>query len=129
MIIDSSAILAILLREPEAEIFAAAIAGAETRLISAANYLEAGIRLDALPLPRGTEFDDFLDESAIEIVPVTVRQARLAREAFRRFGRGQHAAKLNFGDCFAYALARDRGEALLFKGEDFTQTDVTPALR
>jgi ribonuclease VapC len=105
MVIDSSALIAVLQDEPERPEFNRRIAADPVRLMSAANYLEAAVR----------------------IVPVTAAQAELARAAYRRFGRGNHPARLNFGDCFAYALARETGEALLFKGEDFSRTDVTTA--
>jgi ribonuclease VapC len=121
MIVDTSALIAILRAEPEARAFAIAIADADRRRISAANYLEAAIVIDGSHDPIASRrFDDLLREAAIAIEPVTAEQAKVAREAYRDFGRGSgHAARLNFGDCFAYALAKTTGEPLLFKGDDF----------
>lgn len=131
MIVDSSAVLAILFAEPDAEMYARAIAGAPECRMSVANWLEAAVRIDRLGQPAASDaFDEFLRLSGIELVPVDVEQARLAREAYSRYGRGTgHTAGLNFGDCFAYALARRSGEPLLFKGNDFPDTDVDPAIR
>ena len=130
MIIDTSALIAILRDEPEAEACARAIEGADRRRLSAANFVEAAVVIDASRDPvAGRRFDDLLREAGIAIEPVTETQARIAREAFRDFGRGSgHRAKLNFGDCFASALARASNEPLLFKGEDFTHTDIISAL-
>jgi ribonuclease VapC len=130
VIIDASALIAILRDEPEAGPCARAIAEASQRRISAANFLEAAIVIDGSRDPIASRrLDDLLREGQIEIAPVTEMQARLAREAYRDYGRGSgHLARLNFGDCFAYALARETGEPLLFKGDDFAHTDVTPAL-
>jgi len=121
MIVDTSALIAILRAEPEARAFAIAIADADHRRISAANYLEAAMVIDGSHDPIASRrFDDLLREAAIAIEPVTEEQAKVAREAYRDFGRGSgHAARLNFGDCFAYALAKITGEPLLFKGDDF----------
>ena len=131
MIVDSSALVAILRDEPEAAACLRAIYAAGQCRISAANFLEAAIVIDAGRSPVASRrLDDLLRELGIAIEPVTEAQARIAREAYRDFGRGSdHPAQLNFGDCFAYALARQSGEPLLFKGDDFTHTDVTPALR
>jgi ribonuclease VapC len=131
MIIDSSAILAILFAEPDASAYARAIGKAEVRKISAANWLETAIRIDRGSGPIGSNaFDDLIREGAIEVVPVTQDQAQLARSAYRAYGRGSsHPAQLNFGDCFAYALAKETGEPLLFKGDDFAETDIRPADR
>ncbi|MGC2413622.1 MAG: type II toxin-antitoxin system VapC family toxin [Stellaceae bacterium] len=131
MIVDSSALVAILRDEPEAAACLRAIYAAGQCRISAANFLEAAIVIDAGRSPVASRrLDDLLRESGIAIEPVTEAQARIAREAYRDYGRGSdHPARLNFGDCFAYALARQSGEPLLFKGDDFTHTDVTPALR
>jgi len=130
MIIDASALVAILRDEPEAGDFATAIEAASRRSLSAANFLEAAIVIDMSRDPVASRrFDDLLREAQIVIEPVTEAQARIAREAYRDYGRGSsHPARLNFGDCFAYALARETGEPLLFKGDDFVHTDVTPAL-
>jgi ribonuclease VapC len=124
MIVDTSALVAILRDEPDARRFAIALANAQRRRISAANFLEAAIIIDGSRDPVASRlFDDMLRESMIHIEAVTEEQARIAREAYRDFGRGSgHAAALNFGDCFAYALARTSGEPLLFKGRDFLHT-------
>ena len=131
MIVDTSALIAILRDEPEAPACARAIEAASRRRISAANFVEAAIVIDGSRDPVASRrFDDLLREAQAEIEPVTEAQARIAREAYRDFGRGSgHPARLNFGDCFAYALARTTGEPLLFKGDDFTHTDVIPSLR
>ena len=130
MILDTSAVIAILRDEPEAGRFAEAIAEAEHPRISAVNYVEAAAVIDASRDPVASRrFDDLLRAAAVTIEPVTRAQARIAREAYRDFGRGSgHPARLNFGDCFAYALAKALAEPLLFKGDDFSHTDVTPAL-
>jgi len=130
MIIDTSAILAILLDERDAAIFAKAIENAGDRRMSAAGYLEAALVIDN----RGDavaqrEFDRFLERSGIAIEPVTFEQGRIAREAYRDFGKGRHRAGLNFGDCFAYALARILDQPLLYKGRDFSHTDLQSALK
>lgn len=128
MIVDSSALLAILFQEGDALQFEQAIGTATNCRMSVANALEASIVLEN----RGgstvrDDFDSFLDISRIELVPVTIEHFDSARRAWRRFGKGNHPAALNFGDCFAYALAETTGEPLLFKGNDFVQTDITPA--
>lgn len=130
MIIDSSALLAILFAQPEAAACAEAIEAAFYRRISAANFLETAVVVDGRRDPIiGRRFDDFLQEASVVIEPVDEAQVRIAREAYRDFGkRSGHPAQLNFGDCFAYALARHRGEPLLFKGNDFAHTDITSAL-
>ena len=130
MVIGTAALLAILFLEPEAERFARAIASAARRLISAGTLLETGIVLQARHGDEGArDLDLLVLKLGVEVAPVTERQVRLARRAYRQYGKGQHhPAGLNFGDCFAYALARDTGEPLLFKGEDFARTDVEPAV-
>lgn len=129
MIVDTSALLAILQDEPERHALADAIERAETRRISAANFVEASVVLDARHGAEGIRMlDRLLEIAAIEVVPVDVQQARLARDGWHRFGKGRHPAGLNFGDCFAYALAMSLREPLLYKGEDFARTDVAPAL-
>lgn len=127
MIIDTSALIAILRDEPEARACAEAIAAAESRRLSAANFLEAAIIVDGSRDPVASRrFDDLLTEARIEVTAVDEDQARIAREAYRDFGKGSgHRAQLNFGDCFAYALARSTGEPLLFKGDDFNHTGIT----
>lgn len=129
MIIDTSALIAILRNEDDAERFAAAIERARTRRISAATYVELGAVIDGARDPVvSRRLDELLDAASIVIERVTAEQARIAREAYRDFGRGSgHAARLNFGDCFAYALAKAIGEPLLFKGDDFAKTDVAVA--
>jgi ribonuclease VapC len=126
MIIDTSALLAILYLEADAEWFAEAIATTAERRMSAANFLEAAINIDARgDAEASRQFDNFIRHAQIEITDVTLEQAQIARQAYRDFGKGRHKAGLNFGDCFAYALARKTGEPLLFKGNDFGQTDIT----
>jgi ribonuclease VapC len=128
MIIDSSALVAIITDEPEAERMTRSIARSGTRLVSAGNALEAGIVIEArLGEVGGRDLDLYLHKLGIEVVTFTPRQANLARKAYRQFGKGRHPAGLNFGDCITYALARDTGEPLLFKGNDFTRTDVIAA--
>lgn len=131
MIADASAVIAILRDEPDAELFARALANSAVRRMSAANFLEAAIIIDASGDPIASRrFDEFIKEAQIAIEPVTEAQVRIARDAYRDFGRGSgHPAKLNFGDCFAYALAKVTGEPLLFKGDDFGRTDIKPARR
>ncbi|HEX5078960.1 MAG TPA: type II toxin-antitoxin system VapC family toxin [Geminicoccaceae bacterium] len=125
MVVDTSALLAVLFDEPEAEVFARAIARAEVSRISAANLLEAGIVADCESDARtGRQLDALVADLRLRIEPVTAEQVGIARQAYLDFGRGNHPAKLNFGDCFAYALAKARGEPLLFKGDDFGQTDI-----
>jgi ribonuclease VapC len=127
MIVDTSALLAIFFGEPEAEDFARAIAGAEGSRMSAANLLEAGIVADNQTDPRtGRQLDALVANFQLHIAAVTEEQVRIARQAYVDFGRGNHPAGLNFGDCFAYALAKATGEPLLFKGDDFAQTDIRP---
>ena len=125
MVIDTSALLAIFLGEPEREQFLSSILAADTRLISAANLLETGIVLEAKRgEAAGRELDLFLLRAQIETVPVDAEQIEIARSGWRKYGKGRHAAALNFGDCFAYALAKLMGEALLAKGNDFQLTDA-----
>jgi len=125
MVLDTSALLAILLGEPERRTFAESIEAAERRLLSAANFVETSMILESRHGADGVgALDRLLAAAGIEIAAVDAAQAREAREAFRRFGIGRHRAALNFGDCFAYALAKCRSEPLLFKGNDFSETDV-----
>lgn len=129
MIVDTSALIVVLRDEPDAMSYAKAIAKASIRRISAANYVESAAVIDASRDPIASRrFDDLLREARVVIEPVTEAQARLAREAYRDFGRGSgHPARLNFGECFAYALAKAVNEPLLCKGDDFRHTDVTLA--
>lgn len=129
MVIDSSALLAILLLEPEAAALAAAIDRDPIRLISAASLLETAMVIESRRWPEGgRELDLLIYRMKADIASFTPEQAEVAREAFRRYGRGRHAAALNFGDCIAYALAKTSGEPLLFKGGDFSRTDVAAAV-
>jgi ribonuclease VapC len=129
VIIDTSAIIAVLRDERDAVSFARAIADATTRRISAVNFVESAVVIDASRDPIATRrFDDFMKEASISIEPVTAEQAQIARAAYRDFGKGSgHPARLNFGDCFAYALAKESSNPLLFKGKDFSQTDIAVA--
>ncbi|MBV9826819.1 MAG: type II toxin-antitoxin system VapC family toxin [Alphaproteobacteria bacterium] len=125
MVIDTSAVAAILFDEPDAATLEGKIADDPVRLMSAATFLEAAIVIEArLGNAGGREFDLWLHRADIEILGVDADQADLARRAWRRFGRGRHPADLNYGDCFSYALAAARDEPLLFKGDDFAKTDV-----
>ena len=131
MIVDTSTLIAILRDEPEAAACAGAIEGSAGRRVSAANFVEAALIIDGSRDPIASRrFDELIKVAQIAIEPVTEAQARIARDAYKDFGKGSgHAAKLNFGDCFAYALAKVTGEPLLFKGDDFAQTDIDQALR
>jgi ribonuclease VapC len=125
MVIDSSAVVAVFLREPEREFYLNLILKADTRLISAVTFVETGIVLEGR---RGSiaerELEKFLNRSAIEIVAVDAEQAAAALVAWRKYGKGRHSAGLNLGDCFSYALSQSRGEPLLAKGDDFARTDL-----
>jgi ribonuclease VapC len=125
MVIDTSALLAIFLAEPERQPFFDLILKTESRLISAATVLETGIVLEARRgETAGREFDLFLVRADLQVVPVDGELVEVARTAWRKYGKGRHPAALNFGDCFAYALAKYSGEPLLAKGTDFTATDI-----
>lgn len=129
MIIDTSALLAILFAEEDAARYAEAIAAANARMISAANYLEAAIVVDnQVSAAAGRQVDAFVSRAGIQVEPVTREHADLARQAYLDFGKGNHPARLNFGDCFAYALSKATGQPLLFKGDDFAETDLQSAL-
>lgn len=131
MIVDASAILAIMLKEKDGDTFEDALLLAPTRhhVMSPVSYLEAASRLDSLKdTSKGTLLDAILTDFGIDLVAVSPQQALIAREAYQRFGKGNHPAELNLGDCFAYALSKVRGEPLLFKGDDFRKTDVEAAL-
>lgn len=126
MVIDTSALLAILQDEPERRTFNEALEVAAARVMSAASFVEVSIVIESRFGVEGLrELDLLLEQAGVEIVPVDAQQAHMARRAFSRFGKGRHEAGLNFGDCFAYALATVRGEPLLYKGNDFPKTDVT----
>jgi ribonuclease VapC len=125
MILDTSALVAVLFGEPEADTLLAAIYNATTRRLSAANFVELSIVIAAQASPEMSDLcAEFLRRAEVIIEPVTVEQAYLARQAFLEYGKGRNPAKLNFGDCFAYALAKTTGEELLFKGNDFSLTDL-----
>jgi len=131
VILDTSAVIAILANESEGHHFREVISSAERVRISAAGYLEAAIVLDNRSAGPGlsAELDLFVSWARASVEPISSAQARLARQAHRDFGRGSgHPARLNFGDCFSYALSKDTGEPLLFKGDDFGHTDVVPAI-
>lgn len=130
MIVDSSALIAILRREPEGAAFSAVLQAEPNLRISAANYFETSIVVDgSRQIDLSRELDDLIERAGIVIEPVTVQQANIARQAYRIYGRGSgHPANLNFGDCFNYALARAKREPILFKGDDFIHTDLRPAL-
>jgi ribonuclease VapC len=130
MIVDTSAIVAILRREPDAKLFADALESSPANRMSTAGYVEAGVVADRDRDPvMSRQLDVLLRQAEIKLVAFDETHARIAREAYRDFGKGSgHAARLNFGDCFAYALAKAMHEPLLFKGRDFRHTDVTPAL-
>jgi ribonuclease VapC len=128
MVIDTSALVAILDNDADARRYADAIAAAPVRLVSAATLLEASIVLVARHGEEAlADLDQLLRDAEAEVVPVTEEHARLARQGFLQFGKGRHPARLNYGDCFAYALAKASSEPLLFKGNDFVHTDVEPA--
>jgi ribonuclease VapC len=125
MVVDTSALLAIFLAEPERKAYLDLIIQAHARLISAANVLETGIVLEARRgEAAGREFDLFVIRANLQVVPVDGEQVEIARSAWRKYGKGRHPAALNFGDCFAYALARSLGEPLLARGRDFALTDI-----
>ncbi|MDX2000485.1 MAG: type II toxin-antitoxin system VapC family toxin [Thermoanaerobaculia bacterium] len=129
MVIDSSALLAILLDEPERRAFNEAIEQAAARRLSVANLLETSIVIETRYGAEGLrDLDHFLAIAGIERVAVDLPQVELARRAFSQYGKGRHPAGLNFGDCFAYALAKDLAEPILFKGRDFSQTDLEAVL-
>ncbi|MDM8558025.1 type II toxin-antitoxin system VapC family toxin [Candidatus Parabeggiatoa sp. HSG14] len=128
MVIDSSAVIAILYNEADAEYFVTAIEGDSNRLMSAASLLETSIVIESrYGEEGGRKLDLLLSKAQVKIEPVTFEQAETARAAFRTFGKGRHPAALNFGDCFSYALAKVLGEPLLFKGNDFSKTDIKQA--
>src|SRR5689334_9956726 len=129
MVIDSSALLAILTDEPERRTFNEAIQAADIRAMSAATLVETSMVIESRLGAEGLyDLDLFIERAGIEVIPVDREQAYVARRAFSRFGKGRHAAGLNYGDCFSYALAVMRGEPLLYKGEDFRKTDVVASI-
>ena len=125
MVIDASAVIAILLAEEDAERYARAMGAASQPRMSAASYLEAAVVIDNRgDVVARREFDRFIRRAGIEVVAIDLEQAEIARQAYRDFGKGRHGAGLNFGDCFSYALSKAIDEPLLFKGGDFALTDV-----
>jgi ribonuclease VapC len=129
MVIDTSAVVAILLNEPGCERFTRALNEAPYLAISAASVLEISLVIDSRFGARAAGMlDRWLESAPVEIVAVTPKQVTIAREGFRQFGKGKHPAALNFGDCFSYSLAKASGDRLLYQGSDFSQTDILPAL-
>ena len=131
MILDTSVLIAIIKEEPEAASFAVTLEVTNELRLSAASYLESSIVLDRLKNPKlSARLDEILEKAQVAIEPITAEQAQIARQAYRDYGRGSgHPANLNFGDCFAYALARAKREPLLYKGDDFVHTDVRSATK
>jgi ribonuclease VapC len=128
MVVDTSAILAILFNEPERDAFRTVIENASARpLLSAMTLLEASLVAGGQRGPLMLELLDALVEETMDVVPLDEAMVRIARDAFMQYGKGRHSAELNFGDCASYALARARGRTLLFKGNDFSRTDIRPA--
>ena len=129
MVLDTSALLAILFDEPERRSFNEAIEAAGDRLLSVATLVETSIVLEVRYGAEGVrDLDEFLNTAGMTVVPADADQGQLARQAYRRYGKGRHAAGLNFGDCFSYALAKSVNESLLYKGMDFAKTDIPPAI-
>lgn len=129
MVIDTSAIVAILFDEPDRDCLIGAVDAAAVRLVSTASLVEATLVVEGRKGPRAEGMvERFVDDGEVEFVPVTPEQSRLACRAFRSYGRGRHPAGLNLGDCFAYALAKATGEPLLYKGDDFARTDLASVL-
>jgi ribonuclease VapC len=131
MIVDSSALIAIIKAEPEAEAFALAMEAAPVLRISAGTCLEASIVTDGFRNPKlSARLDEIIEQAKMAVEPVTEAQVRIARQAYRDYGKGSgHPANLNFGDCFSYALARDKREPMLYKGDDFIHTDIRAAVQ
>ena len=130
MIVDSSALLSILLGAPDSAALLQALVDAEHPRMSVANWLEVAMLIEEKGGRLASlRFDEFFRTAAIELMPVDVAQVEQARTAWRHFGRHKHSARLNFGDCLAYALAKGTGEQLLFSGDDFSRTDIEPALK
>ncbi|AFL50672.1 ribonuclease VapC [Sinorhizobium fredii] len=128
MVIDTSAIVAIAFNEPEAETYEQKVVDAPRRFISAATVLELAIVIEArLGEAGAAELDLWLHKAGVEIVAVDADQIAVARRAWRSYGKGRHPAGLNYGDCFSYALSKSRSEPLLYKGDDFTRTDIAAA--
>lgn len=129
MVVDSSALIAVVMGEPERRAFIEAIVGADVRLVAAPTLLETNlVLLSRAGEGRLLDLHEFCVRGSVETVPFGPEHVALALDAFRRFGKGRHPAGLNFSDCFSYALAKATGEPLLFKGDDFTRTDLTAAV-
>ncbi len=129
MVVDSSALLAIMLKEPERASFFQILLSASRVLLSAANAVECSAVILSREGDRGEQiFDQLMEDIGVEIMPIDVEQVRIARRALRIYGKGRHPARLNYGDVFAYALSKVSGEPLLFKGDDFSKTDIVAAL-
>jgi ribonuclease VapC len=130
VIVDASALVTVALKEPGFEPYLEMLLRSRANRVSAATFLEAAIVVDRFPNPRASvRFDELIGDLEISIEPMTAHQATIARDAYRRFGKGSgHPARLNFGDCFAYALAKDLDEPMLFIGQDFIHTDIRQAL-
>ena len=125
MILDTSALVAIFFGEPEALHYIETIRKADRRVMSVANFVELSILIEGQVGPEaGQQVDAFMRAANVDLAPVTKEHGRLARQAFREFGKGRHSAALNFGDCFAYALAKATGDTLLCKGQGFSHTDI-----
>ncbi len=125
MVIDTSAILAIMQREPERRVFLEAITAADSTRMSVASFVESSMVIESRYGAEGVrDLDRFLSRAGVELIPVDMEQGQLARSGFSRFGKGRHRAGLNYGDCFSYAAAMSLGEPLLCKGDDFIHTDV-----
>jgi len=127
MVVDTSALIAIFLNEPDAEILSATLAASFPRIISAVTVLEASIVMECKKGPAGLALlDELITTAQFEVIPFDDVQQRIARNAYRNYGKGRHPAGLNFGDCCSYALARARNDTLLFKGNDFSKSDIAP---
>jgi ribonuclease VapC len=130
MVLDTSVFLAIFQDEPERRTFNEVIESADSRALSVATFVETSMVLESRYGAEGIrDFDLFLSKASISVLPVDVDQAHLARQAFRQYGKGRHPASLNFGDCFSYALAKSLAQPLLYKGQDFSQTDIQAAVK
>jgi ribonuclease VapC len=128
MVVDASALLAILFTEPERRTFSLALNHASSASLSPINWYEAAVKAESYGTPEFKALKSLIQRTGIQIVPVDEIQMRLAHGAWRKYGKGRHKASLNMGDCFAYALAKQSGEPLLYKGNDFVHTDITSAI-
>ncbi|MBV9570531.1 MAG: type II toxin-antitoxin system VapC family toxin [Alphaproteobacteria bacterium] len=128
MVVDASALLAILFTEPERRAFSLALNHASSALLSPVNWYEAVVNAESHGTPEVKALESLIQRIGIQIIPVDEVQMKLAHAAWRKYGKGRHKARLNMGDCFAYALAKHTGESLLYKGKDFVHTDIRSAL-